>query len=162
MIIEINKDIENYQESVVMGLTPRQLVFSIGSVAVGGGIVLILYRYVGLTLAAYIAIPCVAPIAMGGFYSYNGMTFYEYIGRQFYFLFKNKTLTYISEESPAILEEYKEEQKRKQKKTQKSRNRTVKQKKEHNSANHILIGVVVMLLTGLFGSLLFGLLYFMQ
>lgn len=162
MIIEINKDIENYQESVVMGLTPRQLIFSIGSVAVGGGIVLILYRYVGLTLAAYIAIPCVAPIAMGGFYSYNGMTFYEYIGRQFYFLFQNKTLTYISEESPAILEEYKEEQKRKQKKTKKSRNRTVKQKKEHNSANHILIGVVVMLLTGLFGSLLFGLLYFLQ
>ena len=32
MNISINKDIEKYQESVVMGLTARQLIFSIASV----------------------------------------------------------------------------------------------------------------------------------
>ena len=40
MNISINKDIEKYQESVVMGLTARQLIFSIASVACGGAIVL--------------------------------------------------------------------------------------------------------------------------
>lgn len=48
MNISINKDIEKYQESVVMGLTARQLIFSIASVACGGAIVLLTYRYVGL------------------------------------------------------------------------------------------------------------------
>ena len=66
MVIEINKDIDRYQESVAMGLTAKQLVFSIASVIVGGGIVLLLYRYIGLTGSAYVAIPCVAPIALGG------------------------------------------------------------------------------------------------
>ena len=79
MVIEVNKDIDRYQESVAMGLTARQLIFSIASVVVGGGIVLLLYKYIGLTGSAYVAIPCVAPIALGGFYSFNGMNFYEYM-----------------------------------------------------------------------------------
>ena len=73
MVIEINKDIDRYQESVAMGLTAKQLMFSIASVAVGGGLVFLLYRYIGLTASAYVAIPVVAPIALGGFYSYNGI-----------------------------------------------------------------------------------------
>lgn len=75
MNISINKDIEKYQESVVMGLTARQLIFSIASVACGGAIVLLTYRYVGLTGSAYIAIPVVAPLALNGFYSYQGEYF---------------------------------------------------------------------------------------
>ena len=35
MVIEINKDIDRYQESVAMGLTAKQLIFSVASVAVG-------------------------------------------------------------------------------------------------------------------------------
>ena len=41
MVIEVNKDIDRYQESVAMGLTARQFIFSIASVVVGGGIVLL-------------------------------------------------------------------------------------------------------------------------
>ena len=79
MVIEINKDIDRYQETVAMGLTAKQLIYSVASVAAGGGMVFLLYPYIGLTGAAYVAIPCVAPIALGGFYSYNGMGFYEYM-----------------------------------------------------------------------------------
>ena len=82
MVIEINKDIDRYKESVVMGLTAKQLIFSVASVAAGGGIVLLLYRYIGLTPSVYVAIPVAAPIALGGFYSFNGMGFYEYMGRK--------------------------------------------------------------------------------
>ena len=41
--------------------------------------VLLFYKYIGLTGSTYVAIPCVAPIALGGFYSFNGMNFYEYM-----------------------------------------------------------------------------------
>ena len=103
VVIEINKDIDRYQESVAMGLTARQLIFSIASVAAGAGIVLLLYQYIGLTGSAYVAIPCVAPIALGGFYSYNGMDFYEYMGKRLQFMFANKALLYVSTEGePAV------------------------------------------------------------
>lgn len=105
MVIEINKDIDRYQESVALGLSAKQLIFSAASIVVGGGMVLLLYRYIGLTGAAYVAIPCVAPIALGGFYSYNGMDFYEYMSRKVHFMFGNKALSYISTEGePAIKE----------------------------------------------------------
>ena len=106
MVIEVNKDIDRYQESVAMGLTARQLIFSIASVVVGGGIVLLLYKYIGLTGSAYVAIPCVAPIALGGFYSFNGMNFYEYMGKKLKFMFSNKPLTYLSTEGELAIAEY--------------------------------------------------------
>ncbi len=109
MVIEINKDIDRYQESVAMGLTAKQLIFSIASVAVGGGLVLLLYKYVGLTVAAYIAIPVVAPIALGGFYSFNGMDFYEYMGKKIHFMIGNKPLVYVSTEGEPAIKEWEAE-----------------------------------------------------
>ena len=106
MVIEINKDIDRYQESVAMGLSAKQLIFSVASVAVGGTLVLLLYPYIGLTGAAYVAIPCVAPIALGGFYSYNGMDFYEYMGKKLKFMFSNPPLTYMSTEGNLAIKEY--------------------------------------------------------
>lgn len=105
MVIEINKDIDQYQESVAMGLSAKQLIFSVASVIVGGGMVLLLYPYIGLTGAAYVAIPCVAPIALGGFYSYNGMNFYEYMSRKIHFMIGNKALPYSSTEGEAVIKE---------------------------------------------------------
>jgi len=98
MVIEINKDIDRYKESVVMGLTAKQLILSVASVAAGGGIVLLLYRYIGLTPSVYVAIPVAAPVALGGFYSFNGMGFYEYMGRKMRMLFANRPLAYVSTE----------------------------------------------------------------
>lgn len=109
MIIEINKDIETYQESVVMGLTAKQLIYSVASVVAGGGLILLLYPYVGLTVAAYIAVPVVAPIALGGFYSYNGMNFYEYIKRKIHFAFANRAYTYVSTENEGEITAYQNE-----------------------------------------------------
>ncbi len=110
MVIEINKDIDRYQESVVMGLTAKQLIFSVASIVAGGGIVLLLYRYIGLTPSVYVAIPVVAPIALGGFYSYNGMGFYEYMGRKLKMLFGNHPLAYVSTEGEVVIKELLAEQ----------------------------------------------------
>lgn len=105
MVIEVNKDIDRYQESVALGLSAKQLIFSVASVVVGGGMVLLLYHYIGLTGAAYVAIPCVAPIALGGFYSYNGMDFYEYMSRKIHFMIGNQALTYSSTEGELVIKE---------------------------------------------------------
>ena len=115
MIVEINKDLEKYKESVALGLTAKQLIFSIASLVVGGGLILLLYPYVGLTIAVYISIPVVAPIALGGFYSYQGMSFYEVMKRRFYFMFHNKPLTYVSTESVDEIDKWNAEQKLKEK-----------------------------------------------
>ena len=82
MNISINKDIEKYQESVIMGLTAKQLICSIIALALGTGIVLSTFKYVGLTVSVYIAIPIVAPIALNGFYEYQGMSFTEMMKRK--------------------------------------------------------------------------------
>lgn len=74
MVIEINKDVDRYQESV--------------------------------------AIPCVAPIALGGFYSFNGMNFYEYMGKKLHFMFGNRTLTYVSTEGELAVKEFEEMKKK--------------------------------------------------
>lgn len=116
MVIEINKDIERYKESVVMGLTAKQLVYSVASVIAGGGIVLLLYPYIGMTPSVYVAIPVVAPIALGGFYTYNGMSFYEVMGRKFRMLFANRPLTYVSTESEHEIWEYRAKEQAERKK----------------------------------------------
>lgn len=110
MVIEINKNIDNYKESVVLGLSARQLVYSVLSVAVGGGIVLLLYQHVGLTVSTYIAIPVVAPIAMTGFYSYHGMTFMEMMKLKLHFAFANRTLTYVSTEGEQVIRKLRQEE----------------------------------------------------
>jgi len=153
VVIEINKDIDRYQESVAMGLTAKQLIFSIASVAVGGGLVLLLYKYVGLTVAAYIAIPVVAPIALGGFYSFNGMDFYEYMGKKIHFMIGNKPLVYVSTEGEPAIKEWEAENTlaMKNKKTEQTNNTDKKgeefeamKKKMKTTIIASVVGVVVL------------------
>jgi len=122
MVIELNKDIDRYQESVIMGLTIKQLLFSAVSLTAGACMVLILQKYMGLTAAAYVAVPVVAPFAMQGFYSNNGMSFMEVIKRRFLFAFLNRPLTYVSEECEATVRNFQMERaigKKKQKQRKK-------------------------------------------
>ena len=162
MVIEINKDIDRYQESVAMGLTAKQLIFSIASVVVGGGIVFLLYKYIGLTGSAYVAIPCVAPIALGGFYSFNGMSFYEYMGRKLHFMFANKALTYVSTEGEPMIKAFELEQteqvKKKGKKAETeitSSESAVKKQEEFEAmkkkTRNMLLGLVAVIVTAVAG-----------
>ena len=95
--VEINRDIDKFKESVVLGLTAKQLIASVLSILVGGTIVVLTYKKVGFTLSAYIAIPIVAPIALSGFYSFNGMSFMQMMKKRI--MFKVKPLVYKSTEN---------------------------------------------------------------
>ncbi len=159
MVIEINKDIDRYQESVAMGLTAKQLLFSAASVVVGGGMVLLLYKYIGLTGAAYVAIPCVAPIALGGFYSYNGMSFYEYMGKKLHFMFHNKALPYVSTEGEPAIKAYEQSLINTEKKSKKGAEveatDTTKNQEEFEAmkrkTKNILLGMVAVIIAAVAG-----------
>jgi len=114
MIIEINKDIDKYQETLALGLTARPLFFSLLAVALGSGIVFLLYPYIGLTASAYVAIPVVSPVALSGFYSYHGMGFVEVVKRKCMLLFCSRTLTYHSTEQEKVIRPYQKGQKKKE------------------------------------------------
>ena len=129
MVIEINKDIDRYKESVVMGLTAKQLIYSVASVVAGGGIVLLLYPYIGLTPSVYVAVPVVAPIVLGGFYSYNGMSFFEMMRLKLHFAFGNRPLLYQSTESEEEIRKIQLEEQIKEKRKKKANKRTNKKKK---------------------------------
>ena len=61
-------------------------MYSVLALGSGCGIVFLLYEKIGLTFSCYVAVPIVAPIALCGFYSYNGMGFRE--------VFRNKALVF--------------------------------------------------------------------
>ena len=77
-----------------MGLSAKQLVYSILALGSGCGIVFLLYEKIGLTFSCYVAVPIVAPIALCGFYSYNGMGFREVFTRYMKSIFRNKALVF--------------------------------------------------------------------
>ena len=144
MIIEVNKDIEKYQESVAMGLSAKQLAYSILALLSGCVIVFLLYEKIGLTFSCYVAVPIVAPIALCGFYSYNGMGFREVFTRYMRSIFRNKALVFQSSgyremvleikereeaEKRAAVRKAKEERKRMRREKVKSRIRCLFKKK---------------------------------
>lgn len=149
MVIDINKNIDNYKETVLLGLTAKQLVYSVLSVAVGGGIVLLLYQKAGLTVSAYIAIPAVAPIALSGFYSYNGMGFMEMMKLKMHFAFGNRALAYVSTEGEDVIREIRQQEMIADKKTkQKQKNRREKAGSKEDfgkTAKKMLRSVIMML-----------------
>lgn len=79
-----------------MGLTAKQLIYSVLALGSGCLIAFLLYEKIGLTFSCYVAVPIVAPIALCGFYSYNGMGFPEVFTRYMRSIFRNKALVFKS------------------------------------------------------------------
>ena len=139
MEIDMNRDLERFKESIFMGLSLKQLLYSIMALAAGAAVVLIIYPYVGLTMAAYVAVPVVAPIALTGFYSYHGMTFMEKMKLKFHFMFHRRALTYLSTEGPEeidrLLDEF-EARERAIRKQQKKHKRKHQKKRKSEVTDH--------------------------
>ena len=81
MLIPVNQNIDEYKDDFYKGLTLRQSVISLVTVAVG---VLVYLTLTGLfhlpqTLALYMTLPVVFPIAAYGFLKIHGMNIAEYL-----------------------------------------------------------------------------------
>lgn len=120
MEIELSEDLQHYKESIAMGLNAKQLIYSVLSIGAGVGTVLLLYEKIGITASCYVATPIVAPLALTGFYNYNGLTFWQHMKKILEFSLWNQPLVFYNKAIEEITAEYLTEEKKKQKKNKKN------------------------------------------
>ena len=79
MEVRINKEVRNYQESILFGLSLRQLVFALLAVAVAVAVYFGLHQVMGTGEIGWVCILAAFPFALGGFFNYNGMTLERFL-----------------------------------------------------------------------------------
>ena len=79
MEVRINKEVRDYQESVFFGLSLRQLIFALLAVLVAVGVYFGLRNIVSSGEIGWICVLAAFPFALGGFFTYNGMTFEQFL-----------------------------------------------------------------------------------
>ena len=77
--VRINKEVRDYQESIFFGLSLRQLVFALLAVLVAVGVYFGLRNIVSSGEIGWICVLAAFPFALGGFFTYNGMTFEQFL-----------------------------------------------------------------------------------
>lgn len=75
MEVKINKEIRNYTESIVLGLTLRQCFFSVLACFVAVVVYFMFIDVLGLEVTSWSCIVVAIPFAALGFVSYQGMNF---------------------------------------------------------------------------------------
>lgn len=81
MEIRINREVRNYHESIFFGLSARQFGCSLGAVAVAVGAYFLLKDPIGKENASWLCMLCAAPLAVAGFFQYNGLSFERLLWR---------------------------------------------------------------------------------
>lgn len=99
--ININKDVEQYQESVLAGFNAAQFIVIVFGVAAFAGTFALFHfvLHIPMMLCIYIALIPAIPIVLLGFGSKNGMSFFERMKRTL--RRKKKPLFYESTETAA-------------------------------------------------------------
>ncbi len=77
--VKIPKEIRQYKETIFFGLSTRQFFCAIFAVAIAVGVYMLLGPTIGKETASWLCIVLASPAAMAGFFSYNGMTFEQFI-----------------------------------------------------------------------------------
>ena len=77
--VKIPKEVRQHKESIFFGLSLRQFICSILAVAIAAGVYLGLGKVVSKDSASWLCILLAAPMAMAGFFSYNGLNFEQFI-----------------------------------------------------------------------------------
>ena len=73
MEIKINREIRDYHESMFMGLSLRQTIFSVLAILVAVGLYFWLNPILGTETVSWVCMLGAAPFAVIGFVSYHGM-----------------------------------------------------------------------------------------
>ncbi len=77
--VRINKEVRDYQESLFFGLSLRQFLFALLAVLVAVGVYFGLHNIVGSGEIGWMCVLAAFPFALGGFFTYNGMTFEKFL-----------------------------------------------------------------------------------
>ena len=79
MEIKIPKEVRLHKETVLFGLTLRQLLCSVLAVGAAVAVYLALGPVLGKETASWVCILSAAPFAVAGFFHYNGLTFGQFL-----------------------------------------------------------------------------------
>ena len=79
MEIKINKEIRNYKETLFFGLSLRQFICSALAVGVAVAIFFTLRNVLDRETVSWLCIVGAAPVAVAGFFKYNGMTLEKFL-----------------------------------------------------------------------------------
>ena len=79
MEIKIPKEVRLHKETLFLGLTVRQFFCSVLAVGVAVGMYFLLKNLVGGETASWACILAAAPLAVAGFFQYNGLTFEQFL-----------------------------------------------------------------------------------
>ncbi len=79
MEIKIPKEIRNYKESIFFGLSMRQFICSVLAVGVAVALHFSLQGVFNHETVSWVCIVGAAPVAVAGFFKYNGMTLEQFV-----------------------------------------------------------------------------------
>lgn len=78
MEIKIPKEVRQHKETIFFGLSARQFFCAVAAVGLAVGVYLSLDSVIGKETASWICILAAAPVALAGFFNYNGMTLEQF------------------------------------------------------------------------------------
>lgn len=79
MEIKIPKEVRQHKESIFFGLSARQFFCAAAAVAIAAGLYLLTGTVLGRETAGWLAILSASPVAIAGFFRYNGLTLEQFI-----------------------------------------------------------------------------------
>ena len=79
MEVKIPKEVRQHTESIFFGLSARQFICSALAVITAVVVYLVADNVLGKETASWLCILAAAPIAVAGFFRYNGMTFEQLV-----------------------------------------------------------------------------------
>lgn len=79
MEVKIPKEVRQHKESVFFGLSARQFFCSALAVILAVAVYLTCYKTIGKETASWLCILIAVPVAVAGFFTYNGLSFEELI-----------------------------------------------------------------------------------
>lgn len=79
MEVKIPKEVRQHKESVFFGLSARQFFCSALAVILAVVVYLTCYKTIGKETASWLCILIAVPVAVAGFFTYNGLSFEELI-----------------------------------------------------------------------------------
>ena len=78
MEIKINKEVRQHKETIFFGLSTRQFACVVLAVGTAVGIYFGLRGVIGQETVSWLCIVGAAPVAVTGFFNYNGLTFEQF------------------------------------------------------------------------------------